>query len=251
MQWIRSLFFIAQMYLMMALMALFFLPIVFLRDDGAYIAHRVYCRYVRWSAAWMVGLRSEIRGEIPQGEVIIAAKHQSFFDILLIVSVIPRPRFVMKKELRYAPIFGWYVGRIGCIPVDRGKGAKAVQDMVAAVLDPDAPKGQLVIYPQGTRVGAGAYKTYKVGVGALYSELDQQVIPAATNVGVFWPRHGILRKPGLAVVEFLPPIAPGQPLDAFMAEVEDTVEAASNRLMVEAGFPEDQLPEGRNSKTSA
>ncbi|MDJ0859918.1 MAG: lysophospholipid acyltransferase family protein [Dinoroseobacter sp.] len=251
MQWVRSFLFIVQMYLMMVLMAAFFLPIVFLRADGAYIAHRVYSRYVRWSAAWMVGLKSEVRGPVPQGEVIIAAKHQSFFDIILIVSEIPRPRFVMKKELRYAPIFGWYVSRLGCIPVDRGKGAKAVQEMVEAVRDPEAPKGQLVIYPQGTRVAAGAYKSYKIGVGALYGELNQPVIPAATNVGVFWPRHGILRKPGLAVVEFLPEIPPGKEIHALMAEIEDTVEGASNRLMVDAGFPEDCLPAGRDARSSA
>lgn len=250
-QGLRSVVFIGQMYVMMALMGLLFLPLVFLRADGAYIANRTYCRYVRWSAAWMVGLRSEVRGPVPQDEVIIAAKHQSFLDILLLVSVLPRPRFVMKKELAYAPIFGWYAKRIGCVPVDRGKRGKAVQDMVAAVTDPEAPKGQLVIYPQGTRVGAGAYKSYKIGVGALYAQLGQPVVPAATNVGVFWRRRGFMRKPGLAVLEFLPPIPPGQSLSAFMQEIEHEVETASNRLMVEAGFPEEKLPAPGGEATTA
>lgn len=68
-------------------------------------------------------------------------------------------------------------------------------------------------------------------------------MPAATNVGVFWPRHGIYRKPGLAVVEFLTPIKSGLPTQEFMAELKDVVETASDRLMAEAGFdPAD--PEG-------
>ena len=64
-------------------------------------------------------------------------------------------------------------------------------------------------------------------------------MPVAANVGVFWPRHSLLRKPGLAVVEFLPPIAPGLARDAFMRKLEDDVETASNRLMAEAGFHAD------------
>jgi 1-acyl-sn-glycerol-3-phosphate acyltransferase len=184
----------------------------------------------------MVGLRSEIRGPIPQGEVLVAAKHQSFFDIIMIVSAVPRPRFIMKKELLRAPILGWYALRIGCVPVDRGKRGQAIKQMVAEVAAGRTDPGQLIIYPQGTRVAPGAYLPYKVGTGILYREFGHDCVPAATNVGVFWPKRGILRRPGAAVVEFLPTIPAGRPIDAFMTELEQTVEAASNRLMEEAGF---------------
>jgi 1-acyl-sn-glycerol-3-phosphate acyltransferase len=70
----------------------------------------------------------------------------------------------------------------------------------------------------------------------LYEQTGQPCVPAATNVGVFWPRTGIYRKPGLAVVEFLPEIAPGLDKDSFTARLEEVVETASNRLMAEAGF---------------
>ena len=91
-------------------------------------------------------------------------------------------------------------------------------------------------------MAAGAVKPYKIGVGVLYSELGQDCVPAATNVGVFWPRHGILRKPGLAVVEFLPRVPAGRTVAEFMAAIEPLVEEASNRLMAEAGFSA-SLPE--------
>jgi 1-acyl-sn-glycerol-3-phosphate acyltransferase len=235
-QYLRSVVFIVQMYAAMALMALWWTPIALLRRDAAFDAVRAYCNWVRRSAAWIVGLKSEIRGQVPTGEVLIAAKHQSFFDIILIVSVVPRPKFIMKKELLWAPILGWYARRIGCVPVDRGKRGAAIARMVADVKAGTAQPGQLIIYPQGTRVAAGATKSYKVGTGVLYAETGQTCIPAATNVGVFWPRHGLLRKPGLAVVEFLPPIAPGMAQADFMAQIESTIESASNRLMAEAGF---------------
>lgn len=235
-QYILSLIFIVQMYLAMFFYALFWTPIVFFRASAVFDACHAYCRWVRASAALLVGLRSEIRGEVPQDEVIVAAKHQSFFDIILIVSALPRPKFIMKKELLWAPIVGWYAKKLGCVPVDRGRRSEAMKKMVVDVKAGRAEPGQLIIYPQGTRVAAGATNPYKIGVGVLYTELGQDCVPAATNVGVFWPRHGILRKPGLAVVEFLPRIPAGRGVVAFMAEIEPAVEGASNRLMAEAGL---------------
>lgn len=236
-QYIRSVIFIVQMYGAMAIMACYYAPLAILRREAAYDAVHAYCRYVRWSARWLVGLRSEVRGEVPEGEVLIASKHQSFFDIILIVSVVPRPKFIMKASLVYAPILGWFALRIGCVPVNRGRRTEAIRQMMAGVTAGDAPRGQLIIYPQGTRVAPGAQMPYKVGSSIIYEETGQVCIPAATNVGVFWPRQGILRKPGLAVVEFLDPIPPGLERSAFLAELESRVEDRSNALMVEAGFP--------------
>jgi 1-acyl-sn-glycerol-3-phosphate acyltransferase len=235
-QYALSLVFIGQMYLAMLVLALWWTPFVLIRRDAAFDAVHAYCRYVRWSAAALVGLRSEVRGQVPQGEVLVAAKHQSFFDIIIIVSVLPRPKFIMKKELLWAPILGWYALRIGCVPVDRGRRGQAIVQMVADVKAGAAQPGQLIIYPQGTRVAAGAVRPYKVGTAVLYEQTGQDCVPAATNVGVFWPRHGILRRPGLAVVEFLPVIGRGLPQADFMARIEAEVEGASDRLMAEAGL---------------
>ena len=235
-RWTLSLIFITQMYLVMAIIALAFAIPSILSRNMAFAAVHVFCRWVRWTAAVLVGLRSEIRGPVPQTEVIIAAKHQSFFDIILLCSVLPRPKFIMKRELIWAPFLGQYALRIGCIPVDRGKRGAAITRMKADVARGTALPGQLVIYPQGTRVAPGETKPYKMGTGLLYDQLGQTCVPAATNVGVFWPKHGILRHPGLAVLEFLPPITPGLPVPAFMARIETTVEAAALALMREAGW---------------
>ena len=182
----------------------------------------------------MVGLRSEVRGTPPTGEVLIAAKHQSFLDIMLIFASVPAGKFIMKRELMWAPVIGQYALRIGCVPVDRGKRSRAIAGMVADVARGRQEPGQLIIYAQGTRVAPGVKKPYKIGAGVLYEETGQSCVPAATNVGLFWPRTGILRKPGLAVVEFLPEIAPGLDRQAFMQRLEHEVETASDRLMQEA-----------------
>ncbi|QDY70217.1 1-acyl-sn-glycerol-3-phosphate acyltransferase [Qingshengfaniella alkalisoli] len=235
-RWLRSLVFNIQMYLAMALLAVIYTPWAIFDRRGAYAGIHTYCRWVRFSARWLVGLRSEIRGDVPTDEVLIASKHESFFDIIMICSVVPRPKFIMKKQLRWAPILGWYAMRIGCVPVDRGKRGQAVARMLDDVAHGDAPPGQLIIYPQGTRVAPGTKVPYKVGAGVLYKQLMQPCIPAATNVGVFWPRQRIRRDPGLAVVEFLPPVAPGKRVEEFMQTLETDIEARSAQLRREAGF---------------
>jgi 1-acyl-sn-glycerol-3-phosphate acyltransferase len=234
-RWLLSLLFVVQMYLAMAVFGLAYAPWALFSPKGARAACKAYCRWVIFTLNLLCGLRSEVRGTPPTGESIIAAKHQSFLDIILIFNAVPAGKFIMKRELMYAPILGVYALRIGCVPVNRGKRGAAIAKMKADVAKGTAEPGQLIIYPQGTRVAPGVSRPYKVGTGLLYEQLAQPCYPVATNVGVFWPKRGILRKPGLAVVDFLEPIAPGLPVNEFMSRLEAAVETRSNELMAEAG----------------
>jgi 1-acyl-sn-glycerol-3-phosphate acyltransferase len=168
---------------------------------------------------------------------MVAPKHQSFLDVLMIYGAMPRGKFIFKAILKYAPVIGQFGLRIGCIPVDRGKRGQAIKQMVADVQAGRALPGQLIIYPQGTRIAPGVKAPYKIGTGALYRELGQPVVPVATNVGVFWPKRAIYRRQGTAVFEFLPRIAPGLEIADFMHRLETDIETASDRLAAEAGFP--------------
>ncbi|WP_195821723.1 lysophospholipid acyltransferase family protein [Roseobacter sp. MH60115] len=238
-QYIRSVIFITQMYIAMPIVGLGFAPWAMFSRRGAYAACKTYSRYVFWTARWMVGMRCEVRGTVPQGEALIAAKHQSFLDIMMIFTALPAAKFIMKKEILMTPIIGQYAKRLGCVAVDRGKRGAAIDKMVSDVNAGRAEPGQLIIYSQGTRVAPGAKLPYKVGTAVLYGQLGQPCVPVATNVGVLWPKRGMLRKPGVAVVEFLPAIEPGQTRDAFMSTLETMVEEKSDALMAEAGFTYD------------
>ena len=235
-QWPLSLIFVVQMYLAMAVIALVWAPWALFSRDGAYSACKSYSRWVFLTLRILCGVRCEVRGTPPAGEALVAAKHQSFLDIMMIFVAVPRGKFIMKRELMYAPFLGQYARRLGCVPVNRGKRGQAIAKMKADVAAGAADPGQLIIYSQGTRVAPGVKVPYKVGTGLLYEQLGQPCVPVATNVGVFWPKRGILRKPGVAVVEFLPAIAPGLPVADFMARLEAEVEGASDRLLEEAGF---------------
>ena len=235
-QYVLSLVFIVQMYIAMPVIGLLFLPWALISPRGAYGACHSYCIWVMWTARVLVGLRCEIRGTPPSDPVLIAAKHQSFLDILMIFSAVPRGRFVMKKELMRAPVLGQYARRIQCIPVDRGKKGAAIKKMLADVKAGTLEAGQLIIYAQGTRVPPGEKRPYKIGTGAIYQDLGQDCVPVATNVGVLWPRRSMLRMPGVAVVDFRPRIPAGKPLGEFMTELETVIEARSDALMAEAGW---------------
>lgn len=233
-QWLLSLIFSIQMYLAMFVIGIVMLIPSLIDRRYAHTACRSFCLWVRFSLRLLTGLKTEVRGPVPQAEVLIAAKHQSFLDIILIFGAVPRGKFIMKRELVWAPVLGWYALRIGCVPVNRGKRGAAILKMMADVKSGASLPGQLIIYPQGTRVAPGVKAPYKVGTALLYAQLGQDCVPVGTNVGLFWPKRGVLRKPGTAVVEFLPAIAPGLGNGEFMARLEREVEASSNALMAEA-----------------
>jgi 1-acyl-sn-glycerol-3-phosphate acyltransferase len=235
-QWIRSIVYIVQVTVAMPIIGLAFAPWAMFSKRGAYTACKTYAAYTMWSARWIIGLRCEVRGDIPQGEVLIAAKHQSFLDIIMIFHAVPRAKFIMKKQILWTPVIGQYTKRMQMIAVDRGKRGKAIQKMMADVNAGRIDPGQIVIYSQGTRVAPGARVPYKVGTAVLYEQLGQPCVPAATNAGYFWPRRGLYRRPGRAVVEFLPQIDPGLPKGEFMQQLETRVEEASQRLLQEAGW---------------
>jgi len=234
-RWVLSLIFVVQMYLAMAVFAVIFAPWALFSRRGAYAAMHGYCKWVMFTLRLLCGLRCEVRGIPPTDEVVVAAKHQSFLDIMMIFHAVPRGKFIMKRELIYTPFLGQYALRIGCVPLDRGKRGAAIAQMKADVAKGTVHPGQLIIYPQGTRVAPGVKVPYKVGTGLLYDQLAQPCVPVATNVGVFWPKRGILRHPGVAVVEFLPAIAPGKPVPAFMKQLESDIEVASDALLAETG----------------
>ena len=237
-QWIRSLIFNIFIYVAMAVMAIGMAPLALFSSVWAYRACHAWCVLVRWGLRVIVGLNTEIRGTPPTDAAMIAAKHQSFLDIILIFGAVPRGRFIMKRELMYAPFLGQYALKIGSIPVDRGKRGQAITKMMQDVSKGIVEAGQLIIYPQGTRVAPGDSKKYKVGTGVLYGQLGQTCVPVATNVGHFWPKRGVTRHQGTAIVEFLDPIEPGLELPEFMTKLEEAIETASSRLSSEAGFPQ-------------
>ena len=233
MQQLRSAIHFVLVYGLMGLMGLGGAPVVLWSRAWTLRWMKLYTGAVFALTRVLGGLRVEWRGPVPTEPVVVAAKHQSMLDVLMLFHVLPEPRFVMKRELVWAPVFGLYALRIGCIWIEREKRGQG-RTMIERLEKADARRGQIVVYPQGTRTPPGTYKPYRRGAAMAYEAFGLPMVLAATNVGWFWPKKGMLRGRGTAVVEFLETLPPGLRRSEVMRRVESAIETASNRLGEEA-----------------
>ena len=237
--YVRSALFAGWMFGSAILLGLLCLPVMLGPRRAAMRTIQLWARGVFWGLRVLVGARVEVRGRerLPQGGegggYLIAAKHQSMLDILVAMTLTPWPCIVLKRELMFIPIFGWYAWKSGMIAIDRKGGPGDVRQLLAAARKALGDGRQVVIYPEGTRRAPGAEPTYKGGIGLLYKELAVPCTPCATDGGRVWPAHGLLKHPGVAVFEVLAPLPPGAPRRAFMARLEAEVEGASGALLAE------------------
>jgi 1-acyl-sn-glycerol-3-phosphate acyltransferase len=186
-------------------------------------------------------IKVEFRGveKIPKGPLVIASKHQSFWETFTLLRFFDRPIFILKRQLIYIPVFGQFLTKTGMIAIDRSAGVKALLDMTRRARDAVRSGCQLVIFPEGTRRAPGAPPDYKTGFAQIYSACGVQCLPVALNSGLFWPRRTFMRYPGTLVVEFLDPLPPGLPKDEYITRVRNAIEEATTRI-VEAGRREQE-----------
>ena len=230
---VRSLLFVAWLYLSMALFAIGLSPALLMPHRYAMGVIRGWSRFVLFGLRWIAGVKVEFRGleHRPTGAALIAGKHQGMLDVIAPFAVLPDNCFVMKKELMPLPFFGWFAWKTKMIPVDRSAGARALKDMVRHARERLAENRQILIFPEGTRQPVGAPPDYKPGIAALYRDLEVACVPMATNSGAHWPAHGFRRYPGTVVFEFLPAIPAGLKRAEFMARLEAELEGASTALL--------------------
>ncbi|MFN4008656.1 MAG: lysophospholipid acyltransferase family protein [Pannonibacter sp.] len=249
MLFLRSLLFQIAFYLGTLIMMVVFAPFVFLTPRRwAWVVVPFWAKAHLFFLRWIAGVRFEVRGleNIPQGGFIVASKHQSVWETFALIPYFPDPTYILKRELRWIPIFGWYTAKMKQIPINRGKRAAALAAMMEAAKEAISEGRQILIFPEGTRRAAGAEPGYKFGISHLYRELDCPVLPVALNAGLFWPRQSFFIYPGTVIMEFLPVIEAGLPADVFFGQLVDTIETASDRLIEEARQAPSPSPVLRN-----
>ncbi len=182
------------------------------------------------------GTGLEVRGhdKLPKSACLVVSKHQSAWDTFALISLFRDPAIVLKDELKWIPVYGWFCVKFGHILVKRDKASIALKALIRDARARVAAGREVVIFPEGTRTAPGAAPDYKPGYVALYEALDVAAVPVALNSGLYWPRRSFLRYPGTIIVEFLDPIAPGLPRAEFRRCIEVALEAASTRLIAEA-----------------
>lgn len=230
----RSLAFTVAFYIATALIAFFGLPFLVSRDAARRYA-QMWGRVSIWLLRVVGGTTTEFRGlaNVPPGPLLIAAKHQSTLETIALTIPYGRFAFVLKRELMWIPLFGWFLWRAGMVSIDRSKGGKTMAALNAAAAEAIADGRQLIVFPEGTRRPAGALPAYKQGLSHLYAALGVPCLPVALNTGLYWPRRSLRTLPGTAVIEMLPVIPAGLPRQEFQAQMQARLEAATNALLEE------------------
>ncbi len=193
---------------------------------------------------WIAGIRLEVRGRenLPDGPYLVAAKHQSAWDTFALIPLFRDPAIVLKEELKWIPLYGWFCQKFEHILVKRERAAVALKAMVADAKARAAEDREVLIFPEGTRTPPGAAADYKPGVVALYEGLALPCVPLALNSGLYWPRRQFTRYPGTIVVEMLPAIPPGLPRAEFKRRMENDLETACTRLIRDAAAAPEPSP---------
>jgi 1-acyl-sn-glycerol-3-phosphate acyltransferase len=234
---LRSLLLNVVLYVSLVIHMVLALPTLVLprRFLMAYV--RGWGRYFVFICRVIGGIGLEVRGRenIPKGPLLVAAKHQSIWETFALIGLFDDPCFILKQELTWIPLFGWFALKARMLPVDRRGGASVLKQLnEKAREEVRADDGrQILFFPEGTRRPAGAPPQYRHGVVHVYERLGVPCLPVALNSGLFWPRRSLQHRRGTVIVEILPPLPPDMPRDEFAAALQARIEEASDRLLAE------------------
>jgi 1-acyl-sn-glycerol-3-phosphate acyltransferase len=231
---LRSALFNLLFYLVTAVMMILAFPVFLLPRRAMLPPLRLYARIILTLLRLLCGIRLQVIGEeyLPRaGAALIAAKHQSAFDTLVWLLLVPDACYVLKRELLLIPLWGWFARKSRMIAVDRKGGGKALRRMLAEAQAAAREGRQIVIFPEGTRVAPGQRVRYQPGVVGLAGALKLPVVPVATDSGLFWPRRAFAKRPGSVTVAVLPPLPANLPRQALLPALEAAIETESHRLL--------------------
>ncbi len=230
---IRSAIFNALFWIWIVVLGLAGLPICLVYPPFSFVISRIWALGTLSMLRVLCGITHEIRGHeyIPATAAIIASKHQSAWDTVIFWTLLKRPAYVLKRELLWFPVFGWYLLLLRSIYIDRKAGASALKRILREAQDRVTRGSSIVIFPEGTRIAVGAPSSYQPGVAALYQHLDVPVVPVALNSGKFWSKNAFVKTPGKITIEFLPPIASGLKSREFLKQLQDSIENKAAELI--------------------
>jgi 1-acyl-sn-glycerol-3-phosphate acyltransferase len=202
-------------------------PILMLWNDAAAIrAYSIFwAKGIAWGIKNIIGLDYNIEGVIPDDKrpYIVVSNHQSMWETIILVTLIPNVTFVAKKELTRVPIFGWYMRKFPMILIDRSTGRSALAEILSKSSEAVENGHSILIFPEGTRCGPDETKKYHFGVAALYSKLGIPALTIAHNSGCFWNDEYSMKYNGTVTLKIIETIEPGMQTDKFLNHLEQSI----------------------------
>jgi len=234
----RGILFTGVYYLLSAFYVLFSLPFLVLPWRGPVaLIIRSYTRAINIALHLVGGIKKEVRGRenLPDGAFIIAPKHASWGDGFMVYPEIKNMAFVTGDHLEKLPLVGGILRKLGAIVIDTCGGGERKAASLAEGMHRARDDGRRVlIYPEGHLAPVGHYFRYKPGVWHMQKAMDVPIVPVASNLSCFWEQQDTEKKPGTAVIEFLPPIPAGLPKEEAMARLTRAIEERTAELVAEA-----------------
>ena len=204
------------------------LPSKYLRQPA-----KIWIKGIFLFLRFICGITHEIRGleRLSKEPLIIVSKHQSAFETLALFYYLEKSFFIHKKQLFYIPIFGQYLMKSNMVSIDRTGQARTMRKMIVNVKEKLDDGSIIIIFPEGTRKKPGAAPDYKSGFVGIYNSSKRKLQPVALNSGLYWPKGLSVIKPGHIIIELLPEIETGLEKNDVLKKVEDSIEAATTRLL--------------------
>ena len=189
---------------------------------------------ILWMADFFCGIRYEVEGLEhikAQPTAIVLSKHQSAWETLALRKILPTQSTLLKRSLVWMPIWGWALGTLKPIAIDRNNQREAMRTLLEQGTARLNAGLWVVIFPEGTRTAPGEKTKFSAGGAMLAHKSGYPIIPVAHNAGEYWPRYSFLKYPGTIKVKIGPPIeSKGRKAADINAEAEAWVTQAMREI---------------------
>ena len=224
---IRNIIFSVFFFVGIIFISLLFLPSFFFPQKVVIFGGKLMGYWTGFCLKFFLSTKILIKGDnniVKNEKFFIAASHQSMFETFYLQTIFNSPIFILKKELLNIPIFGWYLRKIGSIPIKRNKITKDnlgfFDDISKLITNSKRP---IIIFPQGTRVLPNERPQFKKGSSRIYEELKISCQPVAINSGYVWPKKGKKKINKTITISILQPISAGLTKEKFIQTLEDSI----------------------------
>ena len=224
---IRNYLFNTFFFIGIIFISIIFIPSFILPKKVVIFGGRLMGYWSSFCLRFFLSIKIIIKGKeniVLDNKFFIASSHQSMFETFFLQTLFNSPIFILKKELLFIPIFGWYLRKIGSISINR----KVIDrenlnflDQISKVVE--LTNRPLIIFPQGTRVLPNERPPFKKGVARIYNELKISCQPVAINSGYIWPKRGKKKSKLNLIISILKPIEPGLDKNIFIQNLEKKI----------------------------
>ena len=152
MTWLRSFVYNIVFYVNLVLFLVLGSPFYVTPRKWSIRALQAWATTSLWWLKVICGTKLEVRGRenIPAGAVLVASKHQSTWDTFALLPLFDDPAMVLKRELVFIPLFGWFIPKFrmidtGFLKADAKPGlALAVNDQQRSAQCPRCGEATLI-----------------------------------------------------------------------------------------------------------